>query len=111
MNTDEAMNDPSPWIPMTRPIDVKHLSKLLEELGECGSAAARCLAQGIDECEPVTDKPNRKWLEDEIADVLANVSINISHFHLDRHRIYTRMAKKMSHLSKWHGMLVEGDNV
>lgn len=74
-------NDPrtswtlNPWIPMSKPIDIKHLGKLAEELGEASSAVARCLIQGIDESEPVTGKLNRQWLEDELADVCANIQL------------------------------------
>ncbi len=95
----------NPWHPMERPIDKKHIGKLMEELGECSSAAARCLIQGIDEAEPVTGKINREWLEDEIADVLANAELNMDHFGLDRERIETRKVRKMEHLRAWHGML------
>jgi hypothetical protein len=69
VHADFALN---PWRPMTRPIDLKHLGKLGEESNELGAAISRCIIQGIDEREPVTGKPNRQWLAEEIADVLAN---------------------------------------
>jgi len=95
----------NPWFPMNKSIDLKHLDKLLEETGELTSAAARCLAQGIDEREPVTGKLNREWLEDEIADVCANLELNIEHFNLNRERIASRIDFKKKHLKRWHGML------
>ncbi|WP_316234631.1 hypothetical protein [Bradyrhizobium sp. SZCCHNR1020] len=90
---------------MRRPIDLKHLGKLAEELNECGSAVARCLIQGIHEREPVTGKLNRDWLEEEIADVLANIRLVQDHFNLDVHRIAERRQNKMAHLRAWHAML------
>ena len=95
----------NPWVPMTDPIDVKHIGKLAEELGEAGSAAARCLIQGIDECEPVTGKLNRRWLEDEIADVRANIDLVVEHFKLDTVHIATRAEGKKDRLRRWHQML------
>ncbi len=98
---------PNPWRPMTRPIDLKHLGKLIEETSELGSAAARCVIQGIDEREPVTGKCNREWLEDEIADVLANAALVVKHYELDVLRILHRRSCKIEHLRAWHAMLTE----
>lgn len=99
----------NPWLPMTRPIDLKHLGKLGEELGEASAAVARCIIQGIGEREPVTGKPNREWLEDELADVLANAELVIGHFGLDRLRMEERLIGKLRRLHAWHAMLCEGD--
>lgn len=107
--TDESVTELSPfalnpWHPMTDAVDVKHLGKLGEECCELGSAIARCIIQGIDEFEPVTGKPNREWLENEIADVLAGIELNIQHFGLDRHAILERREHKIKHLRAWHAM-------
>lgn len=94
----------NPWHPEGRPVALKHLGKLAEELNECGAAVARCIIQGIDECEPVTKKPNINWLEDEIADVIANIELVSHYFNLDQDRIAKRVIKKKLHLSGWHKM-------
>lgn len=61
------MNDqPSLWIPNTSSLDLAVLGKLAEETAELGASLARCIIQGVIESEPVTGKPNREWLEDEI---------------------------------------------
>lgn len=96
--------DASPWVPMTEPIDLMVMGKLSEELAECGSAAARCIIQGIDECEPSTGEVNRRWLEKEIADVLANIELTVERFGLDTDFIGERSAFKMRYLRKWHSM-------
>lgn len=93
------------WHPMSRPIDLKHLGKLAEELGEASSAVARCLIQGIDEREPITRKLNREWLQDELADVLANIDLVCAHFGLDRAIMMQRADRKIAHLRGWHSML------
>jgi hypothetical protein len=68
MSSKHPLHDPNnpatswalnPWHPMSKPIDLKHLGKLIEELSEANSAAARCLIQGIDQVEPITHKPNQ----------------------------------------------------
>lgn len=99
----------NPWLPMARPIDLKHLGKLMEELGEAQSAVARCIIQGIEESEPITHKPNRQWLEEELADVLANVALVMQHFGLDWARMENRATRKITHLRGWHSMLAERD--
>lgn len=91
-----------PWHPMTSAVDLKHLGKLAEELGEAGSAVARCIIQGIEEREPVTLKSNREWLEDELADVLANIDLVSDHFDLHRGLMRERVARKKRLLLAWH---------
>lgn len=94
----------SPWQPMTDAIDIKHIGKLLEELGECVSASARCLIQGIDETEPTTGKANRQWLENEIADVYANLGLVTARFHLTLVKIQERRDIKVRKLRQWHAI-------
>lgn len=105
MSDADKLRDANPWHPMTEPIDLKHLGKLGEECNELGSAVSRCIIQGIAESEPVTGKPNRDWLEDEIADVTANIALVTEHFGLNHERIFKRVVRKMEHLRQWHGML------
>jgi hypothetical protein len=100
----EKLRDANPWHPMTDAVDLKHLGKLGEELNECGSAVSRCIIQGIDEAEPVTGKINRTWLEDEIADVMANAELNIERFGLDKVRMAARGERKKAQLRQWHRM-------
>lgn len=97
----------NPWKPMTDALAVKHLGKLGEEANELGSAISRCIIQGVDECEPVTRKANRQWLQDEIADVLANIELVREHFGLDADAISIRVERKKKHLRGWHSMICE----
>lgn len=102
--------DPSPWTPEADPTRLKVLGKLSEELGECGSAASRCIIQGIDEAEPVTGKVNRVWLEDEIADVLANADVAMERLGLDRGRIALRADRKRTYILRWLDGLTRPDD-
>lgn len=98
------LRDASPWHPIQDPVDLKHLGKLGEELGEAQAAVCRCIIQGIDKEEPVTGKPNREWLENELADVLAGINLVSLRFGLDEERMNERAARKMAHLKQWHDM-------
>lgn len=111
MSNADHLRDANPWHPITDSIDLKHLGKLGEELGElaaaagkCGAAVSRCIIQGVDEREPVTGKENREWLEDEIADVRANSDLVIKRFALDETRIAARVEKKKRYLQGWHDL-------
>lgn len=97
-----AVGDVNPWHPMTDQTDRKTIGKLLEELGECTSAAARCDIQGIDEAHPETGKVNREWLEDEIADVLAGFALTRERFGLNISE--ERIERKIAALRAWHAM-------
>lgn len=109
VDVDKLKKDASPWHPMNVPTDVKTIGKLIEELTElatsasrAATAATRCLIQGINELEPVTQVLNRQWLEDELADVRAGYELTIERFALDRERMNTRTERKMEHLRSWH---------
>ncbi len=101
---------PSPWQPIQdKPLQAA-LGKLAEELAEAGAAVARCLIQGLEDCEPVTKVPNRVWLENELADVSAAMRIVATHYGLDVQRMLAREHRKYEHLSQWRRMLTEPDH-
>lgn len=101
----DQIKPPSPWRPETDLLRLAVLGKLIEELGECVSAATRCVIQGIDESEPISGKPNRQWLEDEIADVEAMTELAKNHFGLDRYEISRRRDRKIGHKTEWHQLI------
>lgn len=90
----------SPWHPIKDAVDLKHLGKLAEESNELGSAIARCIIQGVDECHPVTGKSNRSWLEDEMADVIAGITLCEERFGLNVD--VKRIEEKLRDLRRWH---------
>ena len=111
MNTSEIPKDgPSDWQPITDKRTLALLGKLGEEASELSSAAFRCIIQGVDEVEPTTGKPNRQWLEEEIADVLAMLSIIQEDMGLDKTAIIHRRMRKISYKQPWFDALKkEGD--
>ena len=94
----------NPWHPIKDAVELKHLGKLGEECGELASIICRCIIQGVDEHHPVTNVSNRKALEDEIADVLGNISLVIVHFGLNMEEISKRSNRKCELLRTWHKM-------
>jgi NTP pyrophosphatase (non-canonical NTP hydrolase) len=100
-NINPLMN---PWYPERDVNSLRALGKTLEELGELTSAVARCLIQGVNEVEPISRKPNRLWLEQEIADVQTQLAILVEHFHLDTQAIATRTRKKYDQMQEWRSM-------
>jgi len=99
---DIAKCDFNPWRPITDSAPLRRLGKFGEELAECSAAVSRCIIQGIDESEPVTGKVNRQWLENEIADVMANIETVIDFFQLDTVAMYRRARLKKDVLIKWN---------
>ena len=95
-------SEPTPaWQPVTDKVTVKRLSKLMEEAGELISVCARCLAQGLDGVNPDNGKSNRRWLEEELSDVAANLDLVHEHFTLDTDFIQARMAEKRERQLQW----------
>ena len=94
----------NPWHPITDSVDLKHLGKLGEECGELTAAVNRCIIQGVDEAEPVTGKVNKRWLEEEMADVYANMWLVEERFKLDADFINRRIGEKLARLKTWHEM-------
>lgn len=97
------MGDPSkdfvsPWQPMSRPIDVKHIGKLLEELGEAVTAVAN-----YDVLAPIGA---RESLQAELADVLANIELCRTHFKLRVIRYTSPQDDRRRHL-----LIVLGDAI
>lgn len=92
----------NPWHPISDAVQLKTLGKLAEELGEAQAAVARCIIQGVNEAHPETGMLNRLWLENELADVLANISLVIDHFTLNGPRMDQRALHKMVRLREWH---------
>lgn len=61
----------SPWYPESDPVRVAALGKLIEELTEAASRAARCVIQGLEEADPETGRSNHEELGREMADIQA----------------------------------------
>ena len=76
--------------------------QLSANLGRAITAASRCLIQGIEECEPITKKPNREWLEETISELLDSSVALANILDFDRVRMLARLRRKLDHLESWH---------
>lgn len=104
---DLSMRQPSPWIPMTDPVELAMLGKAVEEVNELGSAIARCIIQGIDEAHPTTGKTNRQWLTEEMADVRAVLATLQKQFGITDYDMEERVEVKLKHFSGWRKLIRE----
>lgn len=96
---------PEPWIPISDALDLKHLGKLAEELGEAVAVVGRCIVQGMTGIDPKTGETNREQLQKEAADVLANLDLNVDRFSLDRDAMARRVERKKEFQRRWHAQV------
>jgi NTP pyrophosphatase (non-canonical NTP hydrolase) len=94
---------PPCWTPTEDPKQIKVFGKLLEELGELSAVSARCLIQGIAGYDPHTGKPNKQWLEEEVADVTSCIRFLVHHMGLDFKKIEERVKEKDRKRVYWIG--------
>jgi hypothetical protein len=94
----------SKWIPTTNLMMLRRMGKLLEELNECGSVAARCIIQGIDEVDPATGSTNRLRLWQEVADVYAQLDCTVTALNLPVVFIDERRERKKEYMREWEAM-------
>lgn len=83
----------------------RRLGKLIEECGELTAIAARCLIQGVDGINPDDQHINRIRLENELADVHAQIACTVNTLGLDFDRILDRAIIKRSMMDKWETLL------
>lgn len=99
---DQKQEQGVPWKPITDPVLLKYLGKTGEETNELGGICCRMIIQGVDGVNPETQKPNKKSLEDEIADVLSCCHLLIEKLNLNQQHIHDRMVWKMEFLKPLH---------
>ena len=97
----------SPWMKEEDPLVVAVVGKLGEELSECAAACFRILIQGLNEVEPVTGKPNRQWLSEELADVAATMIRASDKLLLDEAFMSDRAARKSLGFERWDAMILK----
>lgn len=100
----------SKWVPTRDGRQLRRLGKLAEELGELQAVAARCIIQGIDEVDPSSGRVNRARLQDELADVLAQCSVTMATFGLDKAYIDARSFTKRAQMDEWERLVAEDAN-
>lgn len=90
-----------PWAPTLTPHQTRRAGKTLEELSELASVLARIQIQGLDDIDISSGKTNRQRLEEEAADVYAQLRLTCKSFDLDRIAILARVEKKLALMAEW----------
>jgi hypothetical protein len=101
------MSTVTKWMPTTDRMLQRRMGKTGEKLGELSAVTNRILIQGIDEIDPSSGKTNRHRLEDEIADVYAQLDENISRLGLNVELIEQRRQVKRGYMQEWEEMYLE----
>lgn len=83
---------------------IRRFGKFGEELNELGAVTNRCIIQGINEIDPSSGKTNKRRLEEEIADVLAQINLSVPQFNLDLAFIQARTAEKERQMAEWEAL-------
>ena len=77
------------------------LGKLGEEAAELATRCLRAMIQGLDECDPGTGRTNLAHLQDEIADVAAQMQMAGEFLDLDATAITDRERRKYTYKLPW----------
>lgn len=101
-----AMN---PWHVTTDKMEQRRLGKTTEELGELLGVVGRIGIQGIDEIDPSSGQTNRARLQDEIADVMAQLRLVHVFYTLDTNYIGKRIDKKIASMREWDQLVAAND--
>lgn len=107
----ENKHNLSTWYVETDSQRLRRFGKTLEELGELQAVVARCIIQGIDEIDPSSGKVNRKRLEEEIADVDAQLGLLVYSFNLDQQYIHARSNDKVDQMHTWESLVAQEDRL
>lgn len=91
----------SRWVPDDNPRQARRVGKTLEELGELVAVLARIDIQGLDSTDPGTGKTNRQRLQEELADVQAQIGLTVLTLDLDQDYMARRTAEKIRQMGEW----------
>lgn len=91
-----------PWVPTMTPHQVRRVGKTIEELGELLAVLGRINIQDIDAIDPGSGKTNRQRLMEEMADVYAQLDLNVDSFKFDlAGEICDRIKLKQLQMEEW----------
>lgn len=91
------------WKPEPDVIIHQALGKACEEASELANILARCLIQGLNQSEPVSGKPNRQALFEEIADL--DAAVQWLRELIDDEYDGDRADRKLNGFRRWQRML------
>jgi NTP pyrophosphatase (non-canonical NTP hydrolase) len=89
------------WVPTTNGIILRRMGKLGEELAELSNVTNRVIIQGLYQVDPSSQKVNKLRLEEEVADVWAQILVTMKALQLDREMIEARVENKVDQMQEW----------
>lgn len=95
------------WTPDCNPHQARRIGKTLEELHELGAVLARISIQGLDAVDPGTGKTNRQRMNEETADVIAQINRNFHAFAMPADDIDKRVQEKEAMMAEWEAHFVQ----
>jgi hypothetical protein len=105
---------PAGWVPETNPVIIKRFGKQIEELSELGEVlcrltkiTSRSIIQTLSGVDPETNVSNITSLQDEIADVYAQLDRTVTMFSLDIVKIEARREAKRKLMVYWENQLAD----
>lgn len=102
----------NPWKPDTSPRQARRIGKTSEEVNELGAVLARISIQGVDEVDPASGKTNRQRMVEEMADVMAQIELNLDFFEINdaAHIAFERrVIEKKRQMREWEAHFLQAD--
>lgn len=82
----------------------RRMGKTGEELAELAAVVNRIQIQGLDAVDPGSGKTNRQRLQEEMADVYAQLDTNLAVLGLDGPAISDRVMEKQRQMHEWESL-------
>lgn len=98
------------WKPDNDAHQARRIGKTGEEVNELGAVLFRIQIQGIDEIDPSSGKTNRQRFFEEMADVQAQIELNLIHFNIDANAgsyFDSRVQDKKRQMAEWEAHFYE----
>lgn len=108
------LSDIEPLVPLAeakvKKEEQRRLGKTTEELGELSAVVGRIGIQGIDEIDPSSGEANRARLQDEMADVMAQLGLLLDFYKLDSDYMGKRIDQKRASMQEWDQLVEANDS-
>lgn len=103
------MTTMNPWMPERDPFVLRRVGKTGEEVSELAKVCFRIVIQGINGIDPATHETNIQEMVKEMADVMAQIELNIEAWDLDVLFMSKRIQRKKELMAEWEALVVGDD--
>lgn len=95
----------NPWVPESNPVILRRVGKTGEEAAELSKVCFRIVIQGLHGIDPDTKQTNLAELVKEMADVMAQIEVNIETLGLDVTFMSRRIETKKRLMVEWEELV------